>query len=633
MRVDQLPFAFIDLTRQRSETILFDEGVRRRLLGGRALNMHLLLELTKGGGDPLDPDKPLLIGPGFLTGLKGPSTARCQISGHSPETGLLGDSSIGGQFGAALKQSHFAGLAVMGRADKPIYLVVEEGRIHFRDASDLWGMDSIETDEELRKRHGRTSQVICIGPAGERLIRFAAIRSGAKSAAGRTGMGCLMGSKNLKAVVAFKNKVLQPARPEEFNDFSRKLQSRLLEEGVTIKELSKYGTPFLYDVVYQAARIGRVDNGLKTLFSENENVFPKSLLQEFFTPKRGACFSCPIACRHYFKVTEGPYAGAAGEGPEFGQMAKFGPECGLRRWEPILYLTERLNRWGMDSATTASLVAWVIELQEKGILKPSDTNGLTLTWGDEKGVIKLVEAMYNREGIGDILAEGARIAAEKFPPEASRYLSWVKYLPQSDTADLRFFKGFALGIAISTRGADHLRSRPIYEPMSYPAEKMQELYGGYVSPKYTSYKGKGRQVWFSEAVCSIYDTLGICKLIFLSLLKPYVLEFKEFAQLTSLAAGWEVDEAEIKDVASRCLTMERIFLAREGIRRKHDSLPDRFFIPLEKEDRREVLKKDEFNRMLDEYYLLHGWDQKTGIPLPETMSRLGLDPKECEHLL
>jgi aldehyde:ferredoxin oxidoreductase len=375
--------------------------------------------------------------------------------------------------------------------------------------------------------------------------------------------------------------------------------------------------------VNDGVKVGRVYNGLTNIFPDAENIGPK-YLKDFYTSKK-ACFSCEIACRHTYSVKEGKYSGITGEGPEYGIMANFGPMLGITRLEPILAANNLINKYGIDSSSLGNLVAWSMELYDRGIITKEDTGGLDLSWGNDDAFIELIEQVVFKKGFGSILAEGAKAASDIIGRDSEKYLSMTKNLPQSCATDMRYFRAFALGMATATRGADHLRSRPFYEPLEYPSDVLKEIYGTEVDSARDGYLGKGRVVQWWESYLSLFDATGICKLIGLAIL-PFCFMFEEFRNLIEYGTGISYTLDELFEVGERITTMERMFIAREGIRRKDDTLPDRFFEPLEWANSAEgqVLHRDKFDEMLTEYYTWHGWNVKTGIPTMETLEKLKL---------
>ncbi|MBI5789577.1 MAG: aldehyde ferredoxin oxidoreductase family protein [Candidatus Schekmanbacteria bacterium] len=622
--MEQGKIAFIDLKEFRVDFQIISAEMRRFFLGGRGINTSLLYKLVNPKMDSLSPDNPLIVGGGLLTGMTGPATARCSISGKSPETQLLGISNIGGHFGAALCQTGIYHLVLRGKAETPVYLLIEEGNINFKAAGNLWGKDSIETMYILKNLYGASSESLCIGQAGEALVRFAGIRHGWKNTAGRTGMGCLMGSKNIKAIVVKGKGIIPAAHPRELQEYVRNINVKLRKTN-TRNVLHEYGTPFLYDLHNQAGVI-RTHNGQQNKFEDGRCLSSAILKKKYYVEKK-ACFACPVACRHRYQIKEGRFKGVYGEGPEYGTLGAFGAICGIKDIESILAINDILNRYGLDSCSTGNIIAWAMELFQRGIINEKDTNGLNLSWGREETVIELIHQIARRDGFGALLADGARLSSARIGKGSERYLIWSKYLPQSDSVDVRAFKGFALGVATASRGADHLMSRPTMEALNLSGAMLRQIYGGAeeIASSQTSCQGKARMVWWSEINYALADALGLCRFVqkFNSIDH---LGVEEFSRLIYLATDMKISPAELFETGERIVTLERLYLQREGITRKDDTLPDRYFDePMTiGQFKGERLERDSFNKMLTEYYLLHGWDVDSGVPKKETLTTLGL---------
>ncbi|HLB25481.1 MAG TPA: aldehyde ferredoxin oxidoreductase family protein, partial [Nitrospirota bacterium] len=598
------------------------EAMLRRYVGGRGINSFLLLENTEKGLDPMGPDNPLIFGAGMLTGMPGPSTARLTITGKSPETGLLGDANMGGDFGSALAGTGLRHIVITGRAERPVYLLVEKGdcgpAVSVRDAAHLWGMDTQETQAILKAELGEDAQAACIGQAGENLVRFACVMHGKKNAAGRTGMGCLMGSKKLKAVVVKGKGTAAPHDPENFRDITRDINRKLRDEFL-IQDLSRHGTAHLYNVINVNIQMGRAYNGLSTVMKDAGDISPETFEKKYYTGKNG-CRSCPVACRHSYEVNEGANAGLRGEGPEYGIMGHMGPVLGINSAEAVLVLNDKLNRLGIDASSAGNIIAWAIELYQDGVIGDRETGGLRPGWNEPRMVEGMLEDIAHRRGFGAVLADGALMASGRFGEGSRDRLMWVKNLPQSDPVDLRFIKAFALGVSTATRGADHLRSRCPWEAFEYAPELLKDIYGGEVGPDPLGYKGKGRVVWWWESYLALFDALGLCKLLaFHCLPEPGVFDFKTFGELVRAGAGLEMTPDELFQAGQNIIDVERAFICREGVTRRDDYPPARYFEPLKWQDGLDEdsktmrLDRERYDTMLDEYYACHGWDEN-GVP-------------------
>jgi aldehyde:ferredoxin oxidoreductase len=345
------------------------------------------------------------------------------------------------------------------------------------------------------------------------------------------------------------------------------------------------------------------------------------------------CYGCSIDCRHRYLLKDGPYAPLYGEGPEYTSQGAFGtlPDC--PSLETVLAANHLVNKYGLDTLETGNIIAWAMELYEKGIINEKDTDGLPLEWGNSEALLQMIHKIAKREGFGNMLAEGMKPAIAKIGPESAYYAIHIKGMGNLHS-DERPTPSFALGIATSTRGADHLRSRPAIDLYGLPDDVLEEIYGGPVSSDYTTYETKSRMVWWQELLYSVVDALGLCKFqtVFCAVHAP---KFEEWANLIQFATGLRLSTDALMRIGERIYTLERMFNIREGFSRKDDTLPERYFneptpvgLPIV---RGKKIDRGKFERMLDEYYKLHGWDQE-GNPTPEALQRLDLD-KEPSHLL
>jgi len=580
--------------------------------------MQILSQYDTAHLDPFSPENPLIFGAGLLTGTLG-FGSRINITSKSPESGHLGDSNMGGDFGAELVKAGLSHVVITGKSPKPVCLYIRNGAVEIRDALELQGLDTVETQKRIRRDLGDPkTQIACIGPAGENLVRFAAIRSGLKSAAGRTGMGAVMGSKNLKAVAVRGTLDIHIRHPERYLNYYL-FNLRRLMGSKWVQALGKQGTPLLFRLA-NAAGFLSVRNNQYTTVGDQGRLLEAEALEPYSTGML-ACFSCPAHCRHRFTVIKGPYAGTQGEGPEYASIGSLGTKLGNLDLENIIQAVELCNRYGLDTISTGAYIAWAMELFQRGIIDQKTTD-MPLSWGDGKGILDLIQQIAFRRGFGHILAEGP-YAEKIFGEESKCYLLSVKNFPIEMT-DERVPKSFALGMATSTRGACHMRSRPSIDVLGLPQEVLDKIYGGPVSSELTSYSGKGRMVWWHELLNAVCDSLGFCR--FLTVFSsPRAPQYRQFSRLIELATGLRITPKALMDVGERIYTLERMMLVQEGLCRRDDTLPQRYFDePIaEGPAKGAVITREDFDGMLDEYYGLHGWD-RGGVPKVGTLRRLGI---------
>lgn len=610
--------AFINLTKREVEIKAIPLELRKTYLGGRGLNMYYLFQLTKKGMDPFDADNPFILGAGLLTGL---FYGRLNVSGKSPESGYLGDSNIGGYFGAELSGTGLSHLIITGKSDKPVYLYIENEKIYFKDATRIWGQTTRDTQESIRNElKDDRVKILCIGPAGENLVRFACPISGLKNAAGRTGLGALMGSKNLKAVAVRGNKEYSIEEPKEYIRLLRETNKKATETGWG-KALGIYGTPLLLKNANKMGFTSYKYHELTTVGDKAEDLYAENLNKNY-SKGMVSCFGCPIHCRHRYEIKNGRFGGLKGEGPEYASIAALGPTIGNLRLDSVLYLTELCNKYGIDVISGGNYLGYAFQLYEKGIITKDDL-GYELTWGDHDTIERLLMDTIYRRGFGDVLAEGSFSYKKISHPDARKHLLTIKNI-SIEMTDERSVKAFAFGLAVATRGTCHMRSRASIDVVKYPRELLADFYHGDVGKDYKDYTGKARMVWWHETFNALVDSVGLCRFasIFSSINS---IGYVDLSKVLKKATGFDLSEQDLTTIGKRIYTLERSFLAREGLSRKDDYLPDLYYdVPIPNgPSMGEHVDRNEYEKMLDEYYELHGWDNN-GIPTQKTLKQLGL---------
>lgn len=622
---------YVDLSTGQIRSRPIPDALRERFLGGRGIAMYLLYNHAPPHCDPLGAENPFIVSAGLLGGTVAPSSGRCDLAAKSPLTGLLGNSNMGGFFAPELRLAGFDHLLITGKAEKPVYLWIHDGRIEVRDAAYLWGKDTQETAAAIRKDLGDEEiKVMSIGPAGERLVRFASVITGLKNAAGRTGMGCVMGSKNLKAIAARGTGDLPIARPREAIEHLQKFLA-MIRQNLIFRGMSLQGTALFHDSTNVMGRL-RIRNLQSNHDPEGAGLYANRL--EPFAIGKAACFGCPVHCRHQYIIPEGPRKGARMEGPEWSTIGGLGSELGVRRMETVLVGNDLVNRYGMDSLETGSLIAWAIELYEKGLIGEGHTGGLKLEWGSAEVLYRMIEMIGRREGLGDVLAEGPLRAIEKLGEPTRFYNLHVKGMSCLHT-DERATPAMALGIAVASRGADHLRNRPGVDAATLPPDLAAKAFGFPIARDLHTYEGSGRTIWWHDLIYALTDALGVCKFqaFFMA---PSALGYEHYADLVQAITGLDLSAAGLREAAGRICTLERLFNLREGLRREDDFPPERYFaeptpaLGLPGFQNRK-LDRESYERELDAYYEAHGWD-RNGVPTAETLKRLGLDG-EPSHIL
>lgn len=617
--------AHINLT---SETVKAEEvsrDLRRLFLGGRGINTHLLYHRVGKETDPLGPENVLLVGAGLLTGVAGIANSRMSFSAKSPETGLLGDSAMGGFFGAELRYAGFDHLVIEGKAKRPLYLWVHDGAVEFRDASSFCELDTFQVQRKIREDLGDPKiQSACLGSAGRNLVRFACIIHGLSHAAGRTGMGAVMGSKNLWAIAA------RGKSPIPVHDPQKLLQAverhyRQVTKTKGFLASSIYGTMIRLNNTRTQGYEGGLNHQFNMMEDGGEELDAEVFIEKYET-RKATCFGCPTACKHMFRVPRGIYQGMECEGPEYYGCGGWGSQCGCSRWETILEAWNLCAKYGLDVGSMTSYTAWLMELYEKGIIRENDTDGLSLEWGSSEAIIGLIQQVIEQRGIGRLLALGWIGASQAIGKNSGRYMDHVKGL-SIECDDVRGHRAQALGLATATRGACHLRSRYTLEEFSLPEEATKKLIGKAVPQDPSSYEGKEWACYWTECICSIADALGVCKFM-TKWLSVGLLGFEDFMESVEAVTGTKFSLEEILEIGERIYTTERMFLVREGMTRKDDNVPEKFFKPWTHGPKAGTkIESEPFERLLGRYYGLHGWDQN-GVPKPETLKKLGLEKEQ-----
>ena len=639
--------AYIDLSTGEVEVKPIPLEVRKKYLGGRGLDAYLLYNHTQKGCDPLGPGNALIISGGILTATCASATARTHIMAKSPLTGLLGSANMGGFFAPEMAWAGFHHLVITGKAESPVYLFIHDNTVEIRDARHLWGRMTTDTQWAIREELGDEEIKSCvIGPAGENLVRYANVMTGIKNAAGRTGMGCVMGSKNLKAVAARGTLDIKIARPVEALEYNKRFIDQITSAKVNQTQ-GTLGTPFIWGATNSWGGL-RTRNFQYNQCEYADDIEPERL-DEIATETIGphhmtGCFGCQVHCRAQYKIPSGPYAGKYDEGPEYTSQGAFGalPDC--TNAVTVLTGNHLVNQYGVDNLEIGSIIAWAMELREKGILTDKQTDGLDLRFGNDEAVLEMLHRICLRKGwLGDTLADGGIPAAEKIGNNAFDYLIQVKGMNNLHS-DERGTPALALNIATASRGSDHLRSRPAIDLYHLPEPVLRKIYGnpvpydGPLSSEHTSYDGKAWQVFWQENCYMAVDCLGICKYhtVFLGATLP---NFEDWPKVLYLNTGLELTPTDIWTIAERCNMIERLFNLREGLTRsdlkKGDMLNHRYFDEPCLRGAPDVvgrkIDRKKFKQMIDEFYTHKGLDEN-GVPKPETLQRLGLE-NEPSHLL
>jgi aldehyde:ferredoxin oxidoreductase len=585
----------VDLTTREVRKEKTDPHDAMRAIGGRGLNSWRLHEELKTDVDPLSPENMLLIGVGPLTGTLLSTSAYMTISGKSPLTGILGDSAAGGHFGPEIKAAGYDQVIITGRSERPCYLLIADDRVEIRDARHLWGRDIYETSKALRRELGDNAfQAAAIGPAGENLVKFATVACNNSRVCGRTGMGCLFGAKNLKAVAVRGTGSLSVADPEGFSDLCRELDRRIMAHPEYAKR-KDLGSTLLMAALN---RLGILPtNHFQKGIAEYIDDVSGEKLAAWYKVKNKSCFNCNIHCSRYY-VTEDDES----EGPEFETLCSYSSRIGNQDLRFALKMAAYLNRMGVDSLSSGETIGWAMECVQRGLLTREDLGGLDFTWGNQETIEKIVRMIVRREGIGGAFAEGTRSLARRFGRGTEEYAFHVKGLDMI-CGDPRGLKAFGLTYAIASRGADHLRAEPFFE-LTERYEESEKRFGTREAADRLSDHGKAVLVEFTERQALLTDCLTMCKNVGLSM---DILDFDFASKLLKAGTGLDFLPGRVDEALRGIIDADRRLNLLFGVDSSQDTLPKRFT----DEPLREGASKGQvvpIRQMVKDYYRLRGWD-------------------------
>ena len=592
----------VDLTGEKITTEPLNREWAKRFIGGKGLGARYLFEELKPGVDPLSPDNVLMIWTGPLVGTMVPLTSRYAVVTKSPLTGTFLDSYAGGYFGPELKYAGFDSVIIKGKASKPVYLWINDGKAEIRDAKNLWGKDNFKTEELIRKETGQSrARVASTGPAGEKLSLIAGVTSDLTRNAGRGGGGAVFGSKNLKAVACRGTLGVDVPNIDEFLKMTKEMLLKDVVENPDHAGSITDGTPIIVDMSQNAAILPTRDWSSGEF--EGSAGINSDAIKTKVLVRRKACMGCGLACGSWVKARTGRFKGASTEGPEYETIGLSGSNCGIDSIEAIVKFSEECDKLGLDTMSAGSVTAFAMDMYERKILTKKDTGGLDLKFGNEEAFAKMPAMIANRTHIGDALADGSKRAAKKIGKGAEKLVIESKG-SEYPAYDPRGSIGMALAYATSDRGADHNRAWPV----------AQDAYG---SGDPWNPEGKA-------AICVEDNTRTSVKWSFI-FCDFYAVNFTNMAKYYTAVTGVQADEAYLRSIGKRVWNLTRAFNAREGFTRKDDNLPER----MEKEPlqsgktKGKAVPRADFEKMLSEYYKLWNWDDQ-GRPTKKTLQDVGL---------
>jgi aldehyde:ferredoxin oxidoreductase len=599
---------------------------RLEYIAARGVNAKLLWDEVKPGTDPLGPDNLLIFGAGVLNGTHIPCSGRTTVTTKSPATGLYFKCNVGGYWGAALRYAGWDNIVISGKASRPVYILIDADRAEIRDASHLWGLDVRQTNVALRQElNDPDIEVACIGPAGERQVLISSIMFSVYNAAARGGVGAVMGSKNLKAIVVRGDRGFSVAQPERFDELALKIKEEVLATAGS-KGLYKYGTSGSMVNVNEMKALPAY-NFKRSYSPLLPQIGGQALYDSGYVKRRLSCFACVVGCHRFTQLESGPYAGTYCGGPEFETIGALGAGCGVFDLQPIIKANEYCNIYGLDTISTGGVIQWLMECYERGVVSAQEC-GIEPLWGSGEAVVDLVRKIAYGEGIGKILGQGVKRAAREIGGDSWKWAIEVKGLEQS-RVDTRSAKAYALAFAVNFRGPDHLHTETIGEFGFRPegVALIEKLTGHkkYANP-YLVDKRAEIVVWHEDCI-AVTDSLGLCMFATAAI---YGISPQRMAQVYSAFLGKEVEERELFKMGRRIVTLEKCFNVREGATRKDDRLPYRLMTEESADREGAINSAEELDRMLDEYYSLHGWDKKTSWPTEATLTNLGLTEVAAE---
>jgi aldehyde:ferredoxin oxidoreductase len=585
----------INLTKKEFKIEKLQLSWIKKVIGGRPANSLRLYEELDPDCDPLGPNNMLIFGIGPLTGTLLPASAFFIVSAKSPMTGILGDSAAGGQFAAEMKQTGFDQIIITGKSENLIYLKITEKGVDFIEANHLKGKDIITTTSTIRKENRDFAmQVAAIGVAGENQVHYASIVSSGNRVNGRTGMGAVMGSKNIKAVSVRGKKPVKIADTLTFLAESKKIQETIVKND-EYKKRYELGTTMLMNDLNSIGILPT--KHFKEGVCDYVDDISGERLADIFKVKNKACYNCNVHCSRYY-VTENAQA----EGPEFETLCGFSSRIGSSDLDFALEMNQFVNQNGMDSLSSCEVIGWLMECQEKGLIKPEDVDGLEIKWGDTKVVRKLMQMIVNKEGVGAKLAEGATKFSKNFSEEAQKLVMQVKGL-DIICGDPRGIKAYGLTYAIASRGADHLRAEPYFE-LTQQYKIAKKRFGTEKAADRLAEEGKAALVTYSEKIALLTDSLTMCKNVGLCM---DVLNFENTAKILTAATGIKFTAESLVKTLENAVDLDYKLNKKFGLKKEQDVLPDRFT--------KEALKNGptkgsivDIKKMVDEYYKLHNWD-------------------------
>ena len=587
----------INLSDKKWKLEELDHSEALKYIGGRGFGSKIMFDEVDPNIDAFDPANKIIIATGPMTGTPTPAGGRYMVVTKSPLTGTIASSNSGGYWGAEMKFAGYDVMVLEGKSDKPVSIFIEDDKIEFRDAGHLWGKTTIETTNALMQEAPEKAKVLCIGPAGENLSKIAAVMNDLNRAAGRSGVGAVVGSKNLKAIVIKGSTKPTVADPDALKDVVKRGRAQIKENGVTGAGLPTYGTNVLVNIINEQG-VFPTRNFQETYFDKAEEVSGETMSEQFLI-KRESCFACPIACGRYTKADD-----IETGGPEYESVWAFSATCGVSDMKAAIKANFWANEMGMDTISAGVTVGTAMELYQKGFIKDDELDGLGLKWGDGDSMVEWVKKLGRRDGsLGSKMAEGAYRLAEAYGQPDLAMTVKKQELPAYDP---RGIQGQGLQYATSNRGGCHVRGYLISPEILGLPEKLDRL----------EIKGKPAWAKIFQDLTAFIDSCGMC------LFTSFALNADDYAEMFSAVTGEKHTAEDILKAGDRIWNLERIWNLKAGVDPSQDKLPKRLMQePIPSGPSKGHLSRLE--EMLPLYYQERGWDEK-GIPTPEKLKELGV---------
>lgn len=612
----------VNLTNQEYFIEEPDEKFYRTYVGGSCLACYYLLSDRQSGVDPLGPRNLLVFASSPLVGSGIPGANRFTVASISPLTGCYGEAEAGGWWSPELKRTGYDAILVEGKAEKPVYLWISNGKVQFRDATHLWGKVTGEVQNLIRQEVGDPrTQIASIGPAGENLVRYACVVNNLRHTNGRSGMGAVMGSKNLKAIAVRGTQAVPFKDPNSLKRLIKWFADHFMDH--PIERVLHDGGTIGWDVT-ELNELGILPtrNFHSGSFDHANSISGETFHKEFFI-EADSCHACPVRCKRVAQSKGSYQVDPTYGGPEYETTAAFGSLCEIANLEAVCKAHELCNKYTLDTISTGVTIAFAMECFENGLLTLDDTDGLELRFGNDQAMIELIGKIARREGIGDLLAEGSRRAAQKIGKGAEKFAMQVKGQEMA-MHEPRGKGSLALAYALSSTGANHTEAPHdyLFQEGAFGVSDLAEL--GILGAVPAVYLGpeKVRQFAYGQMTWNVFNTLGLC--IF-TVGPGKLIKMSQVPEAIQAVTGWDTNLWEIMKLGERTITIKRTVSIMEGISRNDDCLPDRFFKPLEGGFLKgKSLDRQEFEKALDLYYDIMGWDRRAGIPTPGKLVELGL---------